>query len=85
MLEPGDGANLAQEALGSEGGTELGVEDLQRDRSVVLEIVGEIHPRHPAPAELTLEPVAAGEAGLERGGEAGQATPSQTWRDGVTP
>ena len=48
MLEPGDGANLTQEALGAEGGTELGVEDLQRDRSVVLEIVGEIHPGHPA-------------------------------------
>jgi hypothetical protein len=36
--------------------------------------VREIHPRHPAPAELTLQPVAVGESGLEFCGEAGHAT-----------
>ena len=42
MLEPGGDPDLAQEALGAERGAELGVQDLERDRAVVLEIVGEV-------------------------------------------
>ena len=38
MLQPGGEADLALEALGSERGGELGVEHLERDRAVVLEV-----------------------------------------------
>ena len=67
MLEPSGRPDLAQETLRTEGGTEVGVEDLEGDRAVVLEVVREIDPRHPAPAELALESVALGEAGTKRG------------------
>jgi hypothetical protein len=63
---PRGSADLVEEALGAESGAEVG--------AVVPEVVGEVHPRHAAPAELALEPGAAGESGLQRGGEAGQAT-----------
>ena len=62
MLEPGGELDLALEALGAEGGSQLGVEDLERDRAVVPEVLGEVDRGHAAPAELTLEPVAVGQA-----------------------
>ena len=62
MLEPGGHADLAQEALGAERGGELGVEHLERDRAVVLEVVREIDRGHAAAAELALEHVAVTES-----------------------
>jgi hypothetical protein len=41
------------------------VHHLERDRPVVPEIAGEVHGRHPAPAELTLDLVAPSQGGLE--------------------
>ena len=67
MLEPGGGADLSKEALGAERGAQVGVEDLEGDRAVVLEVVREVDPRHTAPAELALEPIAVGESGAKRG------------------
>ncbi len=75
MLKPRRGADLAQEALGAEGGAEVGVEDLDGDGAVVPEVVRQVYPGHAAPSQLALEAVAAGEAGFECGREAGQATP----------
>ena len=75
MLKPRRRADLAQEALGAEGGAEVGVEDLDGDGAVVPEVVRQVHPGHAASSQLSVEAVAAGEAGLECGGEAGQATP----------
>ena len=57
--------DLAQEALRAERGGELGVEHLERDRPVVLEIVGEVDRGHAAAPELALERVAVGQGGLE--------------------
>jgi hypothetical protein len=57
MLEPRGEVDLALEALKTDGG-ELGMEDLQRDQPVVLEIPGEVDRGHASPAELALEPVA---------------------------
>lgn len=59
MLQAGCDADLAQEALGAECIGELGVHDLEGDRSVVAEVVGEIHGGHTAAAQLALERVAA--------------------------
>ena len=58
MLEPGGEPDLALEAVGAEGGGELGVQHLQRDRAVVPEVVGQVDGRHAAAAELALDRVA---------------------------
>ena len=65
MLEPGGEADLAEEALGAEGGGELGVEDLEGDGAVVLEVLGEEDGGHATAAELALERVAAAKPCLE--------------------
>ena len=54
-----------EKALGAETCGKLGVENLQRDRAVVPEVVGEIDRGHSAAAELALEHVAVGQGGLE--------------------
>ena len=58
MLEPGGELDLALEPLGAEGGGELGVEHLERDRPVVPEVAREIDRGHAPAAELALERVA---------------------------
>jgi hypothetical protein len=65
MLEPGDELDLALEALGADGGRELGVEQLQRYRPVVTDVVGEVDRGHAAPPKLTLDAVAVGQALFE--------------------
>ena len=65
MLQPGGELDLAQEALGAERGGELGVEDLERDRAVVLQVLGEEDGGHAPAPELTLECVTAAQTVLE--------------------
>jgi hypothetical protein len=65
MGEPGNNLDLALEALRADSGGDFGVEDLNRDRATVLEVLGEEYSGHAAPAELTLDPVAAGEGVLQ--------------------
>ena len=65
MLEPGSELDLALEALRAERGGELRVQDLQGDRTIVPEIVGEKHRRHATTAELALDAVAIGQAAPE--------------------
>jgi hypothetical protein len=73
VLEPGDELDLALEALRTEGGGDLGVEDLERDRAVVPQIMGEVDDSHPTTSELALDAVAVGQDGLETiGGCVGQ-------------
>ena len=54
-------------------GGEFGVEDLDGDLAVVLEVVGEVDGGHAALAELALEAVAVGEGGGEAGDGIGHA------------
>ena len=61
VLEPGGEVDLALEALGAERGGELGEQDLEGDRAVVAEVVGQVDDGHAAAAELALERVAVGE------------------------
>ena len=59
------------EALGADDGGEFGLQDLEGDLALVLEIVGEVDGRHAALAQLALEVVAAFEGcvqALHRGG-----------------
>ena len=58
MAEVGGGLDLAEEALPADGGRELGLEHLDRDLAAVLQVLGEVHRRHPALAELALDAIA---------------------------
>ena len=66
MLQPGGEPDLAQEPLGAERGGELGVQHLERDLAVVLEVVREVDRGHAAAAELALERVAVGQGADRR-------------------
>ena len=59
MVEAGGNRDLAQEPLRAQRGRDLGPQHLQRDGPIVLLIVGEIHRRHAAAAELALDAVPA--------------------------
>ena len=61
MLQRRRGLDLDDEPLGTENRGQLGLEDLQRDVAVVLEVRGEIDRGHPAGAELALDGVPAGQ------------------------
>src|SRR6185437_13839523 len=66
MLQPRGGAYLAQEPIGTECGTEIRMQHLDRDVAIVLEIVSEIHRRHAAGAKLALDPIPLGQRGGEQ-------------------
>src|SRR5688572_29194949 len=70
MLEPAGHPDLAPEAVGAEGGAQVGVEQLEGDGSAGA-VVGQEDGGHSAAAELALDGVAAGEGGLEQGAEVG--------------
>ena len=61
MLECRGGGDLLDEALGAKDGSELGLEHLERDLALVLEVEGQVDRRHPARAELALDGVPVGE------------------------
>src|SRR6185312_10109386 len=61
MLKIGGELDLLEEALGAEDGRELGVEHLDSDLAMVLQILGEIHGRHAAGAEFALDAIAIGQ------------------------
>jgi hypothetical protein len=61
VLQVGGGPDLAQETFCAERGGEVRVENLHRDTTRVLEILGEVDGSHAALAELTLDAVSVGE------------------------
>ncbi len=87
MLEPGGEVDLAEKALGAHRGGELGVEHLDRDRPVVLEVAGEPDGGHAPAAELALERVAVPQtfaqrrAGSDMGRLERHAVPSTSFRN----
>ena len=64
MLERRGGLDLHHEALGAEHG-QLGLEDLERDLAIVLEVLRQVHGGHATLAELALEEIAVGEGQLQ--------------------
>src|SRR5829696_6103222 len=68
MLQIGRDANLAEEALDTEHGTELRIDHLERDVPRVPDVAGEIHGGHTAASDLAIDRVAAGERGAQLGG-----------------
>jgi hypothetical protein len=63
MGEPSGELDLAEEAVGTEDGGQLGTEDLETDGTMVFEVGGQIDRGHAAAAEFPLDPVAVRESG----------------------
>ena len=59
VLQVGRGLDLSEEAFGPYYSSQLGLQDLERDLSLVLEVVGEVDRGHPALTKFTLDAVAA--------------------------
>ena len=62
MLEPSGDLDLAVETVGTEAMGQLGQEHFQRDRSLVLDVLGQIDRGHTAAAQLAVEQVAIAES-----------------------
>jgi hypothetical protein len=58
MLEPGSEVDLPLEPLGTEGGGQLGEKNLEGNRAVMPDVIGEIDDGHAATTELALDGVA---------------------------
>ncbi len=65
MLQTGGDRDLAVKPVRAECRAEFGPQHLKRNPAAVLEVFGEVYRGHPAPAELTLDPVALAESRLE--------------------
>ncbi len=71
MLEIGGYFDLLDEPLGADHRGEFGAQHLDGDLALVLQVLGEIHGRHAAFAEVAFDLVAVGEGGREPGGDLG--------------
>ena len=58
MLKPRGETDLPEKPVTAEAQGELGVQRLERNRTIVPEIPCEVHRRHPASPELALDGVA---------------------------
>ena len=58
MLKLGSQVDLAEEALRSQAGGQLGMQHLESDLPVVTKVLRQIDRSHPAPTELALDRVA---------------------------
>ena len=63
MLKTSGESDFLLEAIGAERRGDVGMQNLQRDRPVVSEVVREKNGREPAAADLMLEPVVRSERG----------------------
>ena len=57
MLEIGRGLDFGQEPLSTDDRSQLWLQNLERDLALVPKVVSEVDRRHPALAELALDPV----------------------------
>ena len=57
--------NFAKEPIGAQHCSQLGVQHLEGDESLVLAVLTEVNRRHPAPPQLSLDRVAIRQLGTE--------------------
>ena len=69
MIQAGGDRDFAQKAFAGQRSREFGLEHLDRDLPVVLQVLGEIDRGHASRPELALDAVAAGEGGGETAGD----------------
>ncbi len=67
-IQAGGQLNLSKKAFAAEGFGEIGSEHLDRDFPIVLVVVGQVDRRHPARAELAVDPIAIGQRFDQGGG-----------------
>src|SRR5205823_12358364 len=67
--------NLAQEALGTEGGRQLGTEHLDCDGAAVLQVLGQIDRRRAPVAELPVDRVPIGQSAAQAGRQLSHRNP----------
>ena len=67
MLEIRRRLDLGEETLAADDGRQLRLEDLERDATVVFDVIGQVHGRHAAGAELSLDAVSVGQGIREIG------------------
>jgi hypothetical protein len=67
MVKPRGDLDLAEEAFGPEARGELGVQNLQCDPAIVLEILRQEHRGHTAPSHFAFNAISVGKRGLESG------------------
>jgi len=82
VLEVGGGLDLGEKALAADDGCQLGLEDLEGDLAMVLEILGQVDGGHAALAELTLDRVAAGQGGVQALDDSGRVSHDVNSRGG---
>src|SRR3990172_6607359 len=73
MLELGGDLDLTQEPRAADRRAEILLQHLDRDLTVVLEVLGEVHGRHPSRAELALHAISLGEGGGDAGDRLGHS------------
>ena len=67
VLQISGGLDLGEETLSTYDSGQLRLQHLERDLSLVLQVVGEVHRGHPALTDLTLDAVAALEGSVQAG------------------
>ena len=68
MLQVRGDADFGQEPIDAEHGTEVGIEDLERDGPAMLDVAREIDRGHAATADLTVDRISAGDGRGESSG-----------------
>jgi hypothetical protein len=66
MLKARNNLNLAQEPIRADGRSELGVQDLERYRARVSNIMGEVDAAHAAAPDLTLDEISTSECFVQK-------------------
>jgi hypothetical protein len=65
VAQPGGELNLAPESLGAERRAKVGMQHLDGDGTIMLEVVRELDRRHPARAKFALDAIPVGETGTQ--------------------
>ncbi len=73
MLQVGGDAYLADKSFVSQHRRQFGMDHLDGDLAIVLQVLRQLDRRHAAATELPLDPVVAGKRGLEPGKDIGHA------------
>ena len=79
VSQVGCGLDLSQEPLGTDHRSQLGLQHLERDVPVVLQVLGEIDRRHATFTQLTLDGVAAFQGAVQASDGVGHQLPIRSF------
>ncbi len=84
MLERRRRLDLLHESLAADHGGQLGLKQLEGDVAVVLQVGAQVHRRHPALTDVSLDAVAAGQGRVEAVGLLSHAGPGRVRLPAIT-